>query len=33
VAEAFLEHAHDDWSVATTVRDGVQIHRLRAIPR
>lgn len=33
VAGAFLEQARRDWSVATSVRDGVEIHRLRAIPR
>ena len=30
VADAFLEHAHHDWSVASSIRDGVHIHRLRA---
>ncbi len=31
VAVEFLEHARRDWSVATSVRDGMGIHRLRAI--
>ena len=29
VAAAFIEQARREWSVTTTVRDGVQIHRLR----
>lgn len=33
VAGAFLEQASRRWSVATSVRDSVEIHRLRAIPR
>jgi predicted nicotinamide N-methyase len=32
-AGEFLEQARRDWSVATSVRDGVEIHRLRATPR
>jgi predicted nicotinamide N-methyase len=28
-ADEFIERANDHWSVETTVRDGVQIHRLR----
>src|SRR2546421_5709907 len=31
-ARAFLQQARRDWSVATGVEDGVEIHRLRAIP-
>lgn len=30
VARAFLEQAPRDWSVATSVRDGIEIHRLTA---
>jgi len=33
VAGEFLEQARPHWSVATGVRDGMEIHRLRAIPR
>lgn len=33
VAGAFLEQAHRRWSVATSIRDGISIHRLRAVPR
>jgi predicted nicotinamide N-methyase len=33
VAGPFFEQARGHWSVATSVRDGVEIHRLRAIPR
>jgi predicted nicotinamide N-methyase len=32
-AGEFLEQARRDWSVATSVRGGVEIHRLRAVPR
>lgn len=32
VASAFLEQARRRWSVTRTLRDGVEIHRLRAIP-
>jgi len=28
-AEAFLEQARRRWSVSTSVRDGIEIHRLR----
>lgn len=31
VADAFLEHAHKDWNVTSSIRDGVHIHRLRAL--
>lgn len=30
---AFLDQARRQWSVATSVRDGMEIHRLRALPR
>ena len=33
VADAFFELARDDWSVATSVRDGIEIHRLTAAAR
>ncbi|HEV2771959.1 MAG TPA: methyltransferase domain-containing protein [Thermoleophilaceae bacterium] len=33
VAGVFLEQAHRHWSVATSVRDGMEIHRLRTVPR
>jgi predicted nicotinamide N-methyase len=32
VAGPFLDRARRDWSVATSVRDGVEIHRLTASP-
>lgn len=32
VARPFLEQARGDWSVATSVRDGIEIHRLRVLP-
>jgi predicted nicotinamide N-methyase len=31
VARELLESARGDWSVATSIRDGVEIHRLRAL--
>ena len=33
LAGTFLEHARRYWSVATSVRDGIEIHRLRALRR
>ena len=33
LAGTFLEHARRRWSVSTSVRDGVEIHRLRAPTR
>jgi hypothetical protein len=33
MAGEFFEQARRDWSVATSVRDGIEIHRLLAIPR